>query len=136
MAKNTGAPKCKTCGKTEWRHLCAGRAATKTVRGSQRERQRASSDGPEPVVAGSNPAPETIPPSSSGRTSAFEVEKRGSNPRGGTKKTAPPAAPIAAEPTARMEYLKIKARERRKREREEADKNGITVAAYRARKAK
>jgi hypothetical protein len=35
----------------------------------------------------------------------------------------------------RKTYLKLKARDRRKRERAEADKLGITVAEYRARRA-
>jgi hypothetical protein len=34
----------------------------------------------------------------------------------------------------RREYLKFKARERRKREREEADKQGVTVKALREQK--
>jgi hypothetical protein len=37
-------------------------------------------------------------------------------------------------PVGRKVYLKLKARERRQRERAEADKLGITVKEYRARK--
>lgn len=36
----------------------------------------------------------------------------------------------------RKEYLKLKARERRKRERAEADRLGITVAEYRVEKSR
>lgn len=87
--------------------------------------------------------------SSNGRTPDFGSGNRGSTPRAGTSgakqnspagetqkaDVAPP--PIVRPKTDRKEYLKLKARERRKRYRAEADKMGMTIAdwlAWRSRK--
>ena len=69
MGKNSGPPKCKTCGKEEWRHICGPKALVRVI-----ETERASFKQILPLVQ-------------------------------------------VAPKTDRKEYLKLKARERRARQK-------------------
>lgn len=73
-------PTCKTCGKTEWRHVCVGRQPTAPAK-----------------KAVAKQALRSVRPARTAPVTAIE-------------------APDAA--SSRKEYLKIKARERRKRQHE------------------
>lgn len=93
----------------------AGRAPPTSARVAQRIERRASN----PKAAGSIPAASAKAASSNGKTSGFGPEKVDSTPTAAATeavraKNAQPAKPK----TDRKEYLKLKARERRARERD------------------
>lgn len=86
-------PKCKTCGREEWRHVCGGEKVT------------------------IHKLPGSI--SSPALTKALTDSMRGpSEPQPKAKKKPK---------TDRKEYLKLKARERRARQKEEKAKNAPTI---------
>lgn len=107
----SGPPKCKTCGKAEWRHRCVGSTTTKARSPSRPKSAPKSSSGSVPPAGhhGSPSKPIAVTSAAGGTSGISEKRKT---------------------------YLKLKARERRKRERAAADKLGITVAEYRFRRGK
>lgn len=89
-------PKCRTCGKEEWRHICGPKNSPKRASAGPDRRER--------------PAPNSKAASSNGKTSDLGPENVGSTPT------------AAAKPkTDRKEYLKLKARERRARQKAERE---------------
>jgi hypothetical protein len=100
----SGPPKCKTCGKVEWRHLCGG--VPEIVGVAQGIEPRISN----PVAAGSIPAANANPKIAD---IAHPVERGASNSEAASSSLAVRSKPK----TDRKEYLKLKARERRARQR-------------------
>lgn len=94
-------PKCKVCGKEEWRHVCRPDGAA--------------------LRSASHPVGEP--------TRRRDLSKKA------IEKIAVEVVPMdaAVVRVSRKEYLKLKARDRRQRERKAADKAGITVAEWRSR---
>lgn len=137
---------CK-CGIAHWSHEPHGWATSKNP-GAPRvdERAKPSVEGTRPADAdGATPevqsgrARSQASERSAGRHSRKPVTRKAAKAGKSEAHAAPPSqlsAPASATSPARKDYLKKKAVERRKREREEADRLGLTVKAYRATKRK
>lgn len=109
------APKCKTCGKVEWRHVCGGLECVESVITTARVKSSSSpKKGPKLPAATEPPSEESHGPHS-GPIPANDV--------------ATGTSVIQAPKTDRKEYLKLKARERRA-----ATAAGLTVKQWRERK--
>lgn len=138
--------KCKICG---GEHLVCGQSEKRAIAQSG----RASRLGREGQKFESS-LPDQSPASSNGRTADFDSANRGSSPRAGTKARVAQrierltsdqdaagsshaasakrkiGRPRTSTPAKRKEYLKLKARERRVRERAEAVRLGLTFTEY------
>lgn len=110
-----GPPKCKTCGVAEWRHLCSGGAVT--IAGV-----RLDGVGDDEVQVGRNIKAVAAPAKKSvlAKTALAAVLQP-------VRLEAPPTAKLVGDKPAppghgtdRKEYLKLKARERRARQKGEA----------------
>ncbi len=113
----SGPPKCKTCGKAEWRHICGGLPETKLMDFVQRgiRAQKAVDAIIREIPAPAPKAPSKPRKPRQNKSEAVAAEKADDIPVVASTK-----AEKAAKPD-RKEYLKLKARERRARQKAEKE---------------
>lgn len=145
MGKATSSPKCKTCGKIEPRHICGGLPESVRARFVKFDHKKIvdTVDFVErtvnPPVFMADEFPVVVVDGMTAAEAAKVYPAAEANVPGGVMSLEPGTIagfPPPSAKIARKEYLKLKAGERRKRERAEADKLNLSVAEYRARKGK
>lgn len=107
-------PKCKTCGKVEWRHVCGPKVVRRIVASLPKREAKAFREF---VASAINPLPPVDYPAPANTPDGVVSLEPGTVPG-----FPPPSAKVS-----RKEYLKLKARERRA-----AEKVGLTIQQYRA----